>query len=86
VVVTLADALKIALAAYDEDEAERERILELLAPVLLGDRFTLETAIGFARGDRARRIIEAVTEYQQERARIDAEQAEVEAHEERTTS
>jgi hypothetical protein len=78
--MTLADALKIALAAYDEDEAEREAVLEKLTPVLLGDRELLRAAIVYAWSHtpqlydgRADEIRAALTEYQVERAEIDAE-------------
>ena len=74
--MTLAEALRIALDAYNEDEAERERILELLAPILFGRSDLLRAAIDKAwRAWPAdmRRSEAALTEYQAERARIDSE-------------
>ena len=87
--MTLREALDVALAAYDEDEGEREAILAALAPVLLGDRALLTAAIirvweggawrpidGGMRQDglpRPDEIREVLAAYQTERAEIDAE-------------
>ena len=73
--MTLNEALKIALDAYDEDEAERERILELLVPIVLGRRGRLKAAIETAWWSSNDEIIAAIAEYQAERAAIDAEAA-----------
>lgn len=73
--VNLADALKIALDAYDEDAAECEAILDKLAPILLVDRALLKRAIEAAWSvpGYAAEICAALAEYQEERTRIDAE-------------
>jgi hypothetical protein len=72
--VTLSTALEIALAAYDEDEAEREALLDALVPLLF-DREMLRNALEWAWTSRADEIREALTAYQVERAEIDAEAA-----------
>lgn len=75
--MTLREALDVALAAYDEDEGEREAILAALVPVVLGNRELLRAAIVRAWGDTGSRgadeICDAVNVYQAERAEIDAE-------------
>jgi len=73
--VTLLDALSAVRHAYDEDDAEREAILELLAPILLGTKPRLTSAIMTAWPDAADEIREALGTYQAERARIDHESA-----------
>lgn len=75
--MTLAEAIDVALAAYDEDEAEREAIIDKLAPVLLGSPRALALAIRriWQMRDAPGRneIREALAEYQADRERIDAE-------------
>lgn len=76
--MTLADALDVALAAYDEDEAEREAILDELLPALTSSAQLLRTVVSVAWHAGAHDAIrEAVTEYQAQRAEIDAEAGEV---------
>lgn len=74
--MTLREALDVALAAYDEDEGEREAILAALVPVVLGDRALFAYALQNAwrvRDGAADQICEALAAYQAERAEIDAE-------------
>lgn len=71
--MTPADALKIALTALREDEAEREAVLELLAPTLLGEPRLMQAAIAMAWDAHRDEICAALAEYQEESARIDAE-------------
>ena len=76
--MTLREALDVALAAYDEDEGEREAILAALVPVVLGNWHLTSLAIESAwrtSPQRADMIREALAAYQVERAEIDAEVA-----------
>jgi len=73
--VTLDDAIKIALHAYAEDDQERERILELLVPIVVDRNLLREACIRAWNLGCADHVRAALTEYQAERARIDAEAA-----------
>lgn len=70
--MTLVDAIKVAIEAYCEDEAEREAIVAALVPVLVDDQ-ALAYLIGLHWTQRSDEICEAITAYQVERAEIDAE-------------
>lgn len=72
--MTLVDAINAVCAAYNEDDAEREAILELLVPVLVDDQ-ALASLIGKHWSERADEIRAAITQYQTERAEIDTEAA-----------
>jgi hypothetical protein len=72
--VTLREAIDTTIAAYDEDEGEREAILAALVPVLVDDK-ALAYLIGLHWTERADEIREALAAYHVERAEIDAEAA-----------
>lgn len=72
----LKDAIQIAIAAFDENEDEREAIIDALVPVLLDDRARLASAIerAWRDGPTAQdEIRQAITSYQVDRAEIDAQ-------------
>lgn len=80
--MTLDEIVAAALAAYDEDDGERDTILVALMPALLGDRELLRAAItrawthgrgpAYAEVDDVRaEISETIATYQAERRRID---------------
>jgi hypothetical protein len=71
--VTLLDALSIIRSVYEEDDAEREALLDALWPILLGDKTRLTSALMAAWPDSSDEICEVIAEYQAARTKIDAE-------------
>lgn len=78
--MTLADAIQIALAAYDEDAAEREAMLAALAAFVFVDKKVIVDNLTRAWSEGWEdEIRAAITQYQTERTGIDAEIAAAEA-------
>lgn len=73
------EAIEIALNAYDEDDAEREAILDALLPTLLTRKLLRDAIADAWKVGRCEAVSAALAEYQAERARIDAEIRDVRA-------
>jgi hypothetical protein len=77
--MTLAEVLSIALAAYDEDDAEREAVLEKLRWFVFIDRQIIINNLTRAWHEGWEdEIRAAVAEYRTERAAIDREIEQIE--------